>query len=137
MTSRDLRAPGTVPGMRIYDFGGTVSLVEAVDRVTRAVHIGARLPGSKRPSLDAIDRSYLGGYIAALVDALDLDEGFAELVVYAYLLQEGLAADAARLSRVILVPPEDPELRQAFLSGRAEANSVEPSSRQGTAMNAG
>lgn len=113
--------------MRIYDYGGTVSLVEAVDRVTRAVHIGARLPGSRRPSLDAIDRSYLGGFIAALVDALDLDESFAELVVYAYLLQEGLAADAARLSKVLLLPPEDPELRQAFLSGRAEAVSVSES----------
>ncbi len=110
--------------MKMNALGGPVSLVDAVDRVTRAVHIGARLPGSKRPSLDAIDRSYLGGFIGTLVDALDLDDGFAELVVYAYLLQEGLAADAARLSRVILVVPEDPELRQAFVSGRAEALTV-------------
>jgi len=110
--------------MNMHSLGGPVSLVEAVDRVTRAVHIGARLPGSGRPSLDAKDRSYLGGFIGALVDALDLDDGFAELVVYAYLLQEGLAADAARLSRVILVVPEDGELRQAFLRGRAEARTA-------------
>jgi hypothetical protein len=110
--------------MKITAQGSTVSLVEAVDRVTRAVHIGARLPGSKRPPFDAIDRSYLGGFIAALVDALDLDEGFAELVVYAYLLQEGLAADAARLSRIILFMPEDTELRRAYVTGRAEAVAV-------------
>ncbi len=124
MTSRGTSPAVRVRAMKMNALGGTVSLVEAVDRVTRAVHIGARLPGSKRPALDAADRSYLGGFIGALVDALDLDDGFAELVVYAYLLQEGLAADAARLSKVILVVPEVGELRQAFLRGRAEARTV-------------
>ncbi len=124
MTSRGTPRAVRVRAIKMNALGGTMSLVEAVDRVTRAVHIGARLPGSKRPALDALDRSYLGGFIGALVDALDLDDGFAELVVYAYLLQEGLAADAARLSKVILVVPEDGELRQAFLRGRAEARTV-------------
>ena len=114
--------------MKAYERASAVSLVEAVDRVTRAVHIGARLPGSRRPSLDAIDRAYLGGCIAALVEALDLDDGFAELVVYAYLLQEGLEADAARLSKALLGLPENPDLHRAFLQGRAEA--VEVSLRQ-------
>lgn len=110
--------------MKVMTQSGTISLVEAVDRVTRAVHIGARLPGANRPSLDTADRAYLGGFIAALVDALDLDEGFAELVVYAYLLQEGLGADAARLSKVILFMPDDPDLRAVYLRGRSEAVKV-------------
>jgi hypothetical protein len=98
-----------------------LSLVEAVDRVTRAVHIGARLPGARGRPLDTVDRAYLGGFIAALVEALNLDWGFAELVVYAYLLQEGMEADAARFSRVVLAPPASPELAAAFERGQSEA----------------
>jgi hypothetical protein len=98
-----------------------LSLVEAVDRVTRAVHIGARLPGARGRPLDTADRVYLGGFIAALVEALNLDSAFAELVVYAYLLQEGMEADAARFSQVLLRPPHSPLLAQAFARGRLEA----------------
>ncbi|MBL8199578.1 MAG: hypothetical protein JNK40_01280 [Chromatiales bacterium] len=98
-----------------------LSLVEAVDRVTRAVHIGARLPGARGRPLDSVDRSYLGGFIAALVEALNLDGGFAELVVYAYLLQEGMEADAARFSRVLLGQPHSPELARAFERGQSDA----------------
>lgn len=99
----------------------SLSLVEAVDRVTRAVHVGARLPGATSRPLDGVDRAYLGGFIAALVEALQLDGGFAELVLYAYLLQEGLEADAARFSRALLSPPDSPELAQAFRRGQSEA----------------
>lgn len=97
------------------------TLVEAVHRVTRAVHVGARLPVAPGRPLDAVNRAYLGGFIAALVEALSLDRGFAELVVYAYLLQEGLEADAARLSAVILTAPPIPELGRAFARGQLEA----------------
>jgi hypothetical protein len=97
------------------------TLVEAVDRVTRAVHLGARLPGGSGRPLDAVSRAYLGGFIAALVGALRLDSGFAELVVYAYLLQEGLESDAARLSPVMLLRPDLPELAEAFEAGQEEA----------------
>jgi len=98
-----------------------LSLVEAVDRLTRAVHIGARLPGARGRPLDTVDRAYLGGFISALVSALALDGGFAELVVYAYLLQEGLEADAARFSQVLLRPPHSPALAEAFARGQADA----------------
>ncbi len=100
---------------------GSVSLVEAVDRVTRAVHIGARLPGAPGRPLDSADRAYLGGFVASLVEALALEEGFAELVIYAFLLQEGLEADAARLSGMLLNRPPAGELREAFVRGRDEA----------------
>lgn len=99
----------------------TLSLVEAVDRVTRAVHIGARLPGARGRPLDTADRVYLGGFISALVERLNLDGGFAELVVYAYLLQEGMEADAARFSQVLLRRPGSPLLAQAFARGQADA----------------
>lgn len=99
----------------------TLSLVDAVDRVTRAVHIGARLPGARGRPLDTVDRAYLGGFIAALVEALNLDRGFAELVAYAYLLQEGMEADAARFSRVVLAQPHSTELAAAFERGQSEA----------------
>jgi hypothetical protein len=100
---------------------GPISLVTAVDRVTRAVHIGARLPGARGVPLDQLDHAYLGGFVAALVESLALDEGFAELVVYAYLLQEGLEADAARLSQVLLRIPAGGDLQLAFLRGRGDA----------------
>lgn len=109
----------------------TLSLVEAVDRVTRAVHIGARLPGARGRPLDTADRVYLGGFIAALVEALNLDGGFAELVVYAYLLQEGMEADAARFSQVLLLPPLNPQLAQAFARGRVEAGAYLRTGRSG------
>ena len=102
--------------------GGAISLVEAVDRVTRAVHIGARLPGARGRPLDQQDYAYLGGFVAALVESLALDEGFAELVVYAYLLHEGLEAEAARLSQVLLRIPADGDLQVAFLGGRGDAH---------------
>lgn len=103
---------------------GAISLVEAVDRVTRAVHIGARLPGARGRPLDHEDHAYLGGFVSTLVESLALDEGFAELVVYAYLLQEGLEADAARLSQVLLRIPTsgDLQLAVAFLRGREDAD---------------
>ena len=107
------------------------TLVEAVDRVTRAVHIGAHLPGNRGRPLDAVDRAYLGGFIAALVEALNLDGGFAELVVYAYLLQEGLEADAARLSGLLLRRPHSPELARAFDRGQAEAGAYLRTGRSG------
>ncbi|MBM4220368.1 MAG: hypothetical protein FJ170_00295 [Gammaproteobacteria bacterium] len=100
---------------------GAISLVSAVDRVTRAVHIGARLPGGRSGPLDRNDHAYLGGFVGTLVQSLELDEGFAELVVYAYLLQEGLEADAARLSQVILRIPAGGDLQLAFLRGRGDA----------------
>jgi len=109
-----------VPPMNM-ELQGAVSLVEAVDRVTRAVHIGARLPGAPGRPLDSADRAYLGGFVAALVEALALEVGFAELVIYAFLLQEGLEADAARLSRMLLNLPPAGELREAFLRGRQQA----------------
>ncbi len=101
---------------------GAISLVEAVDRVTRAVHIAARLPGARGLPLDQRDYAYLGGFVAALVESLELDEGFAELVVYAYLLHEGLEAEAARLSQMLLRIPADGDLRVAFLGGRGDAH---------------
>jgi hypothetical protein len=100
---------------------GPISLVTAVDRVTRAVHIGARLPGARGAPLDQHDHAYLGGFVGALVESLDLDEGFAELVVYAYLLQDGLEAEAARLSQVLLRIPAGGDLQLAFLRGRGDA----------------
>ncbi|MCL4791595.1 MAG: hypothetical protein KJ040_06030 [Gammaproteobacteria bacterium] len=101
---------------------GALSLVEAVDRVTRAVHIGARLPGARGRPLDQEDYAYLGGFVSALVESLALDEGFAELVVYAYLLHDGLEADAARLSQMLLRMPGGGELQLAFLRGRGDAD---------------
>lgn len=101
---------------------GAISLVEAVDRVTRAVHISARLPGAHGGPLDQHDYAYLGGFVSALVEFLALDEGFAELVVYAYLLHEGLEADAARLSQVLIKLPPGGDLQMAFLRGRGDAD---------------
>lgn len=101
---------------------GALSLVEAVDRVTRAVHIGARLPGARGRPLDHEDYAYLGGFVSALVESLALDEGFAELVVYAYLLHDGLEADAARLSQILLRIPAGGDLQLAFLRGRGDAD---------------
>lgn len=100
---------------------GAISLVSAIDRVSRAVHIGARLPGRRGAPPDPQDCAYLGGFIGALVESLALDEGFAELVVYAYLLQEGLETDAARLSQVLLRMPPDGNLQREFLRGRGDA----------------
>ena len=100
---------------------GAISLVSAIDRVSRAVHIGARLPGKRGAPPDQHDCAYLGGFIGALVESLALDESFAELVVYAYLLQEGLETDAARLSQVLLRLPPDGNLQREFLRGRGDA----------------
>lgn len=100
---------------------GAISLVSAIDRVSRAVHIGARLPGKRGAPPDQHGCAYLGGFIGALVESLALDEGFAELVVYAYLLQEGLETDAARLSQVLLRMPPEGNLQLEFLRGRGDA----------------
>jgi hypothetical protein len=100
---------------------GAISLVSAIDRVSRAVHIGARLPGKRGAPPDPHDHAYLGGFVGALVESLALDEGFAELVIYSYLLQAGLETDAARLAQVLLRTPPDGDLQLAFLCGRDDA----------------
>ena len=69
----------------------------------------------------ARDRAYLGGFVTALVESPALDAGFAKLVIYVYLLQDGLSVDAARLSRFLLRLPPAGELQKAFVRGRGDA----------------